>query len=88
MKLADKEDGSEIDTRQCDDAGETSSTGVTTGYQRQRRGFSGPGLRSLSLHSCAAFISSLAALGLGNNTNIDLQHAISHSKYRFLHTTQ
>ena len=36
--------------------------------------FSGLGLRSLSLHSCAAFISSLDASGQGS----DLQHAISH----------
>ena len=36
----------------------------------------GLGLRSLSLHSCAAFISSLASLEMGNPDNIHLQQAI------------
>ena len=38
----------------------------------------GLGLRSLSLHSCAAFISSLAASDLGSPDNIHLQQAVSH----------
>ena len=36
----------------------------------------GLGLHSLSLHSCAAFISSLASLEMGNPDNIHLQQAI------------
>ena len=38
----------------------------------------GLGLRSLSLHSCAAFIFSLAASELGSPDNIHLQQAVSH----------
>ena len=38
----------------------------------------GLGLHSLSLHSCAAFISSLAASDLGSPDNIHLQQAVSH----------
>jgi len=40
--------------------------------------FGGFGLRSLSLHSCAAFISSLTSSGLGSPENIHLQQAILH----------
>ena len=36
----------------------------------------GLGLRSLSLHSCAAFISSVASLEMGNPENTHLQQAI------------
>ena len=39
--------------------------------------FGGLGLRSLSLHSSAAFISSLASSGHGTDANIHLQHAIT-----------
>ena len=38
----------------------------------------GLGLCSLSLHSCAGFISSLAASDLGSPDNIHLQQAVSH----------
>ena len=39
--------------------------------------FGGLGLRSLSLHRCAAFISSLASSGYGSDANIHLQHAVT-----------
>ena len=38
----------------------------------------GLGLRSLSIHSCAGFISSLVASDIGSPDNINLQQAISH----------
>eukprot|EP00731_Ephydatia_muelleri_P004695 Em0002g871a len=42
----------------------------------------GLGLRSLSLHSCAAFISSVASLEMGNPDNTHLQQAILHFNAR------
>lgn len=41
-------------------------------------GFGGLGLRSLSHHSCAAFIASLSASGYSSADNLHLNHAINH----------
>ena len=41
-------------------------------------GFGGLGLRSLSHHSCTAFIASLSASGYSSADNLHLNHAINH----------